>query len=441
MRRPYIFIGLENIAGYSSMLQKGFNRLGIKCDLFTRGSHHFEYQTSIQNPMVSLFHRVFSLYKKLYQSDAKVLKTSGYIIDLFAVTPFFLYALFKYDVFIFTYKSCFYRYLQFIDLPILKWFHKKLIFVFLGSDARPPYINGAFLHKRGTIKANTLNIDAKHLKVINRRTREWKKHIQTIEKYADVIINHPPTSHFHEKPFVSFLHIGLPYEDKGMPPNASVKDKNKIKILHSPSYPAAKGTKLIRKAIQTLRSKGYPIDYSEIVNQPNHVVLEQLASSDFIVDQMYSDTPMPGFVTEAAAFGKPAVICGYYWEQIKKGMPPEKIPPSLFRHPDELEASIERLITDTDFRHELGHKARCFINQHWDFRRVAQRFLRMINQDIPHNWYFEPMEIADVHGACISEELAQKMLKALLDTHDKGVLCLSDKPYLEKLFLDFAYQP
>ncbi len=437
MPSPRIFIGLENIAGYASMLQKGFSKLGIKSDLFTRDNTKFAYHSSSQNPMVSLLRYTFKLYRKLYQSESQFLKASGYVIDLMALTPFFIYALFKYDVFIFTYKGCFYQHLGFIDLPILKCFQKKIIFVFQGSDARPPYLNGAFLSKRGIIGPNTLKTDAKHLKVLKKRTKKWKKDILTIERYADVIINNPPTSHFHEKSIISFLRIGIPYEEIRLPPSARFKDNNDIKILHSPSNPAAKGTEIIRKAIKSLKEKGHAINYIELINQPNSVVLENLARCDFIVDQVYTTNPMPGFVTEAAAFGKPAVICGYFHHLIHKILPPNKIPPSHYLHPDEIEAAIETLIVDKAYRTGLGQKAKAFLLKHWRYDKVAQRYLRLINDDIPVEWRYNPYDINYIHGGCISEKNVRAVIKALVRVYGKQALYLSDKPELEKQFLKF----
>jgi len=437
MRSPRIFIGFENVAGYASMLQKGFHKHGVQCDLFTRSIHKFAYQTVNQNPMVLLFQRVFQLYKKLYQSESKVVKSCGYLIDIFAITPFFIHAIFKYDVFIFPYKACFYQFLGFMDLPILKLFKKKLIFIFHGTDARPPYINGAFLSKRGIIGTTGLNLDNGKLKILHKRTQKWKNDIRTIERYADVIINNPPTSHFHEKPVVSFLRIGIPYEDKNVSSTKRNLHPEETIILHSPSNPAAKGTETIRQAIQSLKDKGHAINYIELINQPNSVVLENLAHCDFIVDQVYTTNPMPGFVTEAAAFGKPAVICGYFHHLIHKILPPHKIPPSHYLHPDEIEAAIERLIVDKAYRTGLGQQAKAFLIKHWRYDKVAQRYLRLIGDDIPDKWRYNPYDITYIHGGCLSEKNARAVIKALVRVYGKQALYLSDKPELEKQFLAF----
>jgi len=420
------------------MLKKGFDELGIDCDLFTRGTHQFKYRSVNRNPVVTLFHRTFGLYQRLYQNKSVALKACGYLIDALAVLPFFIYALFRYDVFIFTYKCSFYEHLGFIDLPILKRLDKKLIFVFHGTDARPPYINGSFLSIKGIIDSDSVKTEGKSLRLLKNRTRKQKTDIIKIEKYADVIVNNPPTSHFHEKQIISFLHIGIPYENKLLPSHVNLTEHETTTILHSPSNPQAKGTDTIRQAIISLKRKGHKIKYIEVIDQPNEVVLEKLAECDFVVDQVYTTNPMPGFVTEAAAFGKAAAICGYYFDQIHDVLPEGKIPPSHYLHPDEIEKAIEKLIVDKTYRLELGRKAQAFLLKHWYYHKVAERFLRLIADDIPDIWFYDPNDIQYVHGGCISEKHAKAVVKALVKKHGKEALYLSDKPELEKMFLEFS---
>jgi len=47
---------------------------------------------------------------------------------------------------------------------------------------------------------------------------------------------------------------------------------------------------------------------------PNHAVLEELGKCDFVIDQAFADYGMAGFATEAAWFGKTAVVGGYQSE-------------------------------------------------------------------------------------------------------------------------------
>jgi len=416
-----------DIAGYYSKLKKGFDELGAKCDLYTIGSHPFNYELSEQNWTAKAFSSMTGALRKISISNPWFLKKiSRYcenIIKLFLL----VFSLFKYDVFIFGFKKCFFKRYRFADLPILKLFKKKIIFVFHGSDARPPYICGNFLSK-----------DNNDLPAVAKKSKKILNDIKKIEKYADFVVNHPPTSHFHQKATLSFLQIGIPTETRVNQLIREPDEANAVRIVHSPSKPKIKGTDEIRKVISTLKSKGYHIEFIEISNQPNSVVLEALAGCDFIVDQLYSTTPMPGFVAEAASFGKPAVICGYFHDQIHKISPPGKIPPSYFCHPAEIEDAIKKLVTDREFRLELGKKAHEFVLEHWNVKKVAERYLKVINGYIPEDWFFDPRENSYVQGACMPEYRAQKAVKSLIATYGKEALLLDDKPELEKKFIEFA---
>jgi glycosyltransferase involved in cell wall biosynthesis len=422
-----IFLGFSDIAGYFSRLKKGFDELGVKSDLYTSGRHPFEYDLSRQNFPVKGFNAATSWLHGIAKNNHGLLKKITKFSEDFTRILLFIYALFKYDVFIFGFKNCFFKRYGFADLPILKLFKKKVIFVFYGSDTRPPYICGDFLSK-----------DGNDLAAVLKQSQRIKNDLQIIEKYADYVINHPPTAHFHQKPFVSFLHIGIPTEQRTVLMDGKTDKPTAATILHSPSNPRIKGTAIIREAIFSLQKKGYDIDFVEISGQPNKVVLEALAACDLIVDQLYSTSPMPGLVAEAASFGKPAVICGYYHNWIHEILPPEKVPPSYFCHPDDIEKAIEKLIADREYRLELGQKALHFVQAHWHTEMVAARFLRLIKGDTPEDWFFDPANISYVLGACMPENQTRQSVKSLLATHGKDALLLGDKPELEKKFVEFT---
>ncbi|MCD6578929.1 hypothetical protein J7L48_05595 [bacterium] len=334
-------------------------------------------------------------------------------------------AILKYDVFIFGFTTSFFN---FIDLPILKFLNKKIIYVFHGSDSRPPYINGAVMTK------NRKNDISECLLL----TKKRRKIIRTIDKYADIIIDHPPMGLFHERPFVLVLSIGIPYNSPENPITGLGDNPDTVCILHSPSHLEAKGTHIIRDTISNLKSKGYNIEFVEIMGKPNSVVLEEVARCDFVVDQLYSDTPLAGFATEAAFFGKPAVVGGYYAEYIYDDYSEDDIPPSYYCHPDDIEKAIEKMITDKEFRLGLGKKASDFVKTQWHPAKVAERYLRIILDDIPEEWLYDPQRISYIYGAGISKERAKQLVKALIEKYGKEVLQLNDKPELEKKFIEFS---
>ena len=420
-----IFIGLTEIAGYYTNLEKGFRQIGISCDFINLTHNPYRYdERDSQNILVRCIRGIYK--QRTLKSQSNIIKKIlWYGIERLLCIPLFIMAILKYDVFIFGFTTSFFN---FIDLPILKFLNKKIIYVFHGSDSRPPYINGAVMTK------NRKNDISECLLL----TKKRRKIIRTIDKYADIIIDHPPMGLFHERPFVLVLSIGIPYNSPENPITGLGDNPDTVCILHSPSHLEAKGTHIIRDTISNLKSKGYNIEFVEIMGKPNSVVLEEVARCDFVVDQLYSDTPLAGFATEAAFFGKPAVVGGYYAEYIYDDYSEDDIPPSYYCHPDDIEKAIEKMITDKEFRLGLGKKASDFVKTQWHPAKVAERYLRIILDDIPEEWLYDPQRISYIYGAGISKERAKQLVKALIEKYGKEVLQLNDKPELEKKFIEFS---
>jgi hypothetical protein len=211
-----------------------------------------------------------------------------------------------------------------------------------------------------------------------------------------------------------------------------------VQILHSPTHPLAKGTPEIREAIHRVKERGYEVDYVEAVNLPNAEVLRKVAECDFVVDQIYSDTPLAGFATEAASLGKPAVVGGYGLDTLKHYVPEGMYAPSRTCHPTVLEDAIEELVRDPDARMRLGKAAGAFVRDQWNVVKVAQRYIRLLARDIPAEWWTDPESIRYVYGGGLSRETASEVVGGLVRTRGVRALHLSHRPALEKAFLDLA---
>ena len=418
-----IFIGLTEIAGYYGNLKKGFQEIGTECTFNDLSSHPYQYGGD-DEPNFWVKVCKWSL-KSLDRSNSKIMWPLLLFLTQGLKVPIFIWALYHHNVFIFGFGKSFFRNL---DLPILKLFNKKVIFTFFGSDDRPPYIDG-FL--RDTT-----------LKAYPTRARRIKTNIVTIEKYSDYIISHSAFAQFHQKQFVNWLSIGIPFSIQPLIDSAQTKTKTKncIVILHSPSDPIAKGSTRIRAAISELLQKGYNINFVEITGKPHTEVIKELQECDFVVDQVYSDTPMAGFATEAAWFGKPAVVGGYYGEYILNDYSQEHIPPSLYCHPDEITSAIERLIVDEEYRLELGRMAQGFVRTKWTPELVARRYLEIIEGTVPKEFMFDPNNIRYVQGGGMPEYRSKEIIRTMIGQYGIESLCLSDKPELEQKFREYAYE-
>jgi len=427
---PRIFIGLRELSGYYHHLKRGFDGLGIESVFVNLSGHPFYYGTDRNPPFVNKINQMAqTIGSRFFSNFAMRLVWMALFQNLLGLGLFF-WALRRFDVFIFGSNSTFFF---FLDLPVLKFFKKKIIYVFHGSESRPVYLNGYVLSNTRMVTIWTGIVLARIQKMV----------ISVIERFADYSISIPPQAHFHTRPVVSWLCVGVPHdrEAAGAVQEEDVKtmpSEKTVRILHAPSKPEPKGTPEIRRVIQSLKNKGYSIDYIEITGRPNAEVLEELARCDFVIDEIYSDTPMAVFATEAAFFGKPAVVGSYYAHAIQRDLAPEQIPPSAFCHPDDLEKTLETLVKDDKLRKQIGDGARTFVETHWTAARVAEHYLMLIDGRFPKDWLFDPRNIRYVHGCGLPETKGKAIIKQFLKLGGKGSLCVSDKPDLVQELVTFA---
>jgi len=393
--------------------------MGIECTFIDLSSHPFKYGGDDSNTLVKAYK--WNL-KQLRERKYKIFKAPFFVSLSLLKIPIFMWAVYNCDVFIFASGKSFFRN---YDLPLLKFLNKKILFTFNGSDGRPPYIAG--------IRRNLTPDGYKKM------SRKIKSNIVAIERYADCVVTNPASAQFHSKKCGDFCSIGLPFEFSIQDNYHLNENREHVKALHSPSDPIAKGSEQIRNSINELKEKGHNIDFVEITGRPHNQVIKELQECDFVIDQVYSDQPMAGFATEAAWFGKPAVVGGYYADYIHNDCAQENIPPSLFCHPDEITAAIERLIVDEEFRLTLGQKAQKFVRMQRTPKQVARRYLQIIEGTIPGEFMFDPNTIRYVQGSGVPENKSKEAIRKMIEHYGIGSLCLSDKPELEKLFMRYAY--
>lgn len=424
-----IFMGLTEVSGYYKNLKKGFEQLGIECTFVVYYESKFSYGGSDEpNSLVKFVKYLCEKVGRIPSNQLLKRVWWRFIRDL-AKIPLFIWALFTHDVFIFGSNSTFFvpRFFSFYDYPIIKLFRKKIICQFHGSDSRPPYINGGFLNN-----GRKVSIDE-----CIELSKKKKEMINFMEKYADYMVDVPPQGLFHEKPFIIGLLFGIPYDrPKGILVESASKGSS-VRILHAPSAAALKGTPEIRRTIKNLKSKGFQIDYVEIQGVSNKVVLQELSKCDFVVDQLYSDTPMPGLAAEAASFGKPTVIAGYASAHWRRWLSDSDIPPTHYCQPDELETSIVKLIIDEEYRVRLGEKAQRFIETNWTPKKVAERYLTLLRGDAPDHWWFDAKNIDYIYGCGLPQEMTKKVVAGMVQKEGIQSLRLSDKPHIEEMFEKF----
>lgn len=412
-----IFMGLSEVSGFYQGLASGFRELGMEVTQIDLANHPYHYSQQKNNFLIRLFHKSQQAIAK-----KKLLSfLSWKLLALVSKLLIFILLLPRHQVFIFSYGTTFFRLL---DLKILKFLNKKIIFQFHGSDSRPPYLDGALIH-------------ANSIEEVTLLTLKKKRQIDKINYFADAIIDLPTTGLFHPRKFINWLCLGLTVSQTDQTLETNL-NREKIHILHAPSNALIKGTLEIEQAITQLQQEGYPIHFSKIQNQPHDQVRTALLDCDLVIDQLFADYPMPGFATESAWLKKPVLICGYAKEMWQQLLSKDLLPPTYYCHPTELIDALKTLCNQSHLRIDLGQQAYHFVSTRWSPKQIAMRYLDIINHQVPEEWYCQPEMLTYVKGCGIEEEKLRDFVKRFIKQGSRAALMLADKPWLENQLEDFA---
>lgn len=423
-----IFIGPVEIAGVAQGLTAGLRLLGVDARLMLSTPHPFKYGALADSWMLRVWQRMGAARNRT--SNPRLLRklllvalhdTWGWLVLLQAV--------FRFDAFIFLYgQTCTNSR---AELWLLRRLKKKIVFVYAGSDSRPPYMDGSrFPGQDGS--------DLPSAQKLWRATRRCRRKLQLQERYADAVVNSPASGHFHNRPFINWFAMGLPKTPQTTEVEAAASTSGGVRIVHAPSNPAIKGTARIVDAVGRLRSRGLSVELVMLQGQPNHVVMQELARCDLVVDQLYSDTPLAALATEAATLGKPTLVAGYFAEHMNRHVVKGFVPPSLFVLPDALDSALEQLVVDPAYRHRLGAAARDFVATHWHPAAVARRYMQLLEYDIPEEWWCDPENISYVQGCGLPAARTRSLMQRLIGRFGACALGVDDKPGLKQAMLDFC---
>lgn len=427
--QPRVFLGLCEIAGYYSGLKRGLKELGIAATLCPLDEHPFKYGESEALPNLASLIRSARAARQQSGPLRPLRKLVRRMYEKILLLRLLRWALPRHDVFVFGFKSTFLK--SYTDLSWLRRSGKQVLCVFHGSDSRPPYLDGAWLRAD-----NNLSVDR-----CIRLNRRQQRDVRAIERFAHRIIANPYSAHFHQREFLSFFALGIPcvLEPEMETPTVRKPD-GLVRILHCPSHPESKGTATIREIIADFKTRRLPVEYAEIIGQPNTAVQAALRRCDFVVDQLYSDTPMAGFAAEAAAWSRPALVGSYAARDFKEGIPGEFLPPTQTCYPEEAAAGMEMLVKNQQYRVDLGRRAHEFVRKQWNHKVVAGRLLKVIQGDVPDAWNCNPKALRYLHGYGLSEARVQAQVRALVERGGPDSLCLANNPQLQSLMLQFASQ-
>jgi hypothetical protein len=420
--RHRVFIGLTEIAGYFGSLRQGLEEAGIPATFVDESGDPYSYRGS-GGPFWRLYRLIARVRAERRASYAGSLRRFLLLVAAAGLRPprvasrivLLGWAAARHDVFVFGGDQSFLP--GHLDLLLLRLLRKRVVWIFTGSDHRPPYLNGRML--REAVASGDFHRLARRVAAIHRR-------VATIERRA-VPIAHRASAQFHSRPFVDVQAIGLPIQRRLPPPVP--RSGLAVRILHAPSDPVSKGSDSIRRAIDNIRGRGYAIEYDEVSGRPNAEVIAAIATSDLIVDEVFSDSPVGILAVEAAHLGKPTVVGGYYAAE-PAGFAADRLPPTRFVLPDCLEAAIEELVSDRVLREDLGRRAQTFVDSRWSQVAIARRLMQVITGSAPDDWWVEPARLTYVHGWGTNEDDLRSALARFVQSQGEPALQLGHNPRL-----------
>lgn len=115
------------------------------------------------------------------------------------------------------------------------------------------------------------------------------------EKYADVIFSAPSLS-LHAA-LKSYYYYILPIDSEKI--RFSPNFNHKLKIIHAPSIPDAKGTELIITVINKLKNVWSNFEFEYLTDIQQDELFEKLSNSDLLVDELFA--PGPASLSHEAA--------------------------------------------------------------------------------------------------------------------------------------------
>lgn len=280
MIKNKVFVGPGNIAGNAFYVAKSLSLVEIDAKSFSYYAHPFGYSCDHDNILVNnpfTEHEKRNLFQKMV-----VNKYSLRCFWAFQKFFFFMYTLIWYDTFIFISYETFFKNNK--DLRLLKFFKKKIAFLFIGCLERDPndIINQtdkgfcSFCKDYG--KQKFLNC----YKGVRKKIK-----VEYTSKFADIIFSHRDTTSFvldksKVRRFFCISDIKIREEDI----YAKFETLNEITISHFPSNNILKGTNWVTHAIFNLKEKGYKFRY--IIERVQHSEIEELLKKTHILIDQFS---------------------------------------------------------------------------------------------------------------------------------------------------------
>lgn len=333
-----LLIGTTEIAGIGATMNEAFRKAGIN-------STHL------------VFERHFFGYKVDKFLDLSRVKSKA--ARIFFLAANFINCLISYDSFVFLYGSSLLP--RNIDLPVLKFFGKKIAVIFCGCDIRQRDIS-----LKNDPELSPCRVCGKKCYLSPK-----KKIVSVFERYANVIFSHPEYSQLLTKKYEYFF---APLDLREWRQVAPSDGAEALKVCHAPSDRVTKGTKYIIDVAQKLKREGFRFDFILLENMRHDEVKTNLEKCDIVIDQLL--TGWHGYLAlEAMALGKPVI--SYIRDDLKKYSPEL---PILSCSPENIHGNLKLLLGNERLRRDLGRKGAKYVSKYHDADKVAKTIIDLLSR-------------------------------------------------------------
>ncbi len=311
-----------------------------------------------------------------------------------------------------------------LDVRLARALGVRTVAVYLGGDARPPWMDADHVHGSGPVRWPLVRL----------RTSMIARRVRAMERTVDVVICHPSYCHFLTRPFVNWLAIGMPVDDQAGARRVPDPGRREIVVLHAPTRRLQKGSPQIEAAVQRLLADGHRLRYETLTGLPSSQVRERLATADVVVDQLWSDTYYAGLSSEAGVAGALPLVFGYPSEVLAPMAERLGIPREHFDSPDRLDKQLRRAVTDADWRERVAAEAAAYLRAECGPVQVAGRLARVLDGDVPvpAAWLVDPHDVVYLDGYGMSRETATERLRTYVGRYGESALELpTGSPVIE----------
>lgn len=325
-----------NTAGQPTVISRAQRLLGYKSDVLVFSRNYFNYECDIN---LDLKNQKSKLSKSII-----LLKN-------------FISCVAHYDIFHF--HSGLSLLPGNLDLPILKFFGKKVVMEYWGSDIIQTDI--AVYYTCWT-KENLAKIYP------NINNDKKRKKIDKISRLANAtIVGDYSLSLYSKKSKVIRQAIDL----DNFPFLGNTTAGQKVTIIHAPTDSNIKGTKFVLEAIKRLKKENFSIEFMLVEKISHREAIEIYKKADIIVDSLLHG-PYGLLAIECMALGKPVIgrvdpkLIHYYHNL-----------PIVITTPDTIYKHLVKLIKNPKLRQKLGIQGRKYVEENHDSKIIARKLIKL----------------------------------------------------------------